>query len=66
MGERNHSHAAYQLALVMRPIINDLADEIASAERGKPTARKARKIYAKDAAINRLISLTLPTPAGEA
>jgi len=66
MGDWNRSNAAYQLATDMRPIINDLVDEIVSAERGKSSTRKARKAYAKDAAINRLVSLTHPKPAGKA
>lgn len=68
MADRNHSRPAYQLAIAMRPIISDLVDEIVSAERGKATTRKARKSYAKDAAINRLVCLTHPPttpPDGE-
>lgn len=54
--------SAYQLATAMQPIIDDLVGEIVSAERGKATTRKARKTYAKGAAINRLVCLTYPTP----
>jgi len=62
MTDRNHSQPAYQLTVAMRPIISDLVEEVVSAERGKATTRAARKAYAKNAAINRLVCLTYPAP----
>lgn len=41
----------------VREVVSWLADEIAAAERGKQTTRRARKIHAKAEAVNRLMTV---------
>lgn len=40
---------------LIKPILDDLADEIGEAERGKLMARRARKLHAKNRATNRIL-----------
>lgn len=41
----------------IRRVIDDLVDEVVSAERGKPKPRLARKAHAKGHAVNRIMGL---------
>ena len=44
-------------AALIRPVLDDFAEEVAQAALGKASAKQARRLHAKNAAVNRLLEI---------